>query len=249
MLKSRSVDQSALTPDSASPRASFWRVALTVGLVSVCLGMSVFQLWRYDVKATRHQQMQAALAAAPLALSGVPSDAAELELRRVALRGHWLSEKTIFLDNKILNSRVGYQVLTPLQLEVGAMAVLVNRGWVLAPQLRSELPTVKTVIERVELTGIARRFEQRVFELKTETSPGRVWQHVREEDYRKHSGLSPDLKLLPFILLQTSSADDGLVRDWVPPNNPSLHHIGYAVMWFIFALMAIFYGLKVWKRK
>jgi cytochrome oxidase assembly protein ShyY1 len=44
------------------------------------------------------------------------------------------------------------------------------------------------------------------------------------------------------MLLQQSTASDGLVREWDEPAHPALHHLGYAGMWFVFALMAAGYG-------
>ena len=76
----------------------------------------------------------------------------------------------------------------------------------------------------------------------------RVWQHVREDDYTRNSGLNAELTVLPLMLLQTSATDDGLVREWTSPAHPALHHIGYALMWFIFSIMAGVYGWMLWKR-
>eukprot|EP01137_Pigoraptor_chileana_P015814 Opistho-2@5394 len=43
--------------------------------------------------------------------------AAEAQLhRRVRLRGEWLADKTVFLDNRPMGSRVGFYVVTPLRL-------------------------------------------------------------------------------------------------------------------------------------
>ena len=64
-----------------------------------------------------------------------------------------------------------------------------------------------------------------------------------EEYEREH-----EQKVVPLIAMQTSESDDGLIREWTPPDHPSLHHIGYAVMWFILALMAGLYGWFLWKR-
>src|SRR5678810_955937 len=54
--------------------------------------------------------------------------AAELEKQRVSLRGVFRPERTVLLDNKIRNRRIGYEVVTPLKLD-DATYVLVNRGW------------------------------------------------------------------------------------------------------------------------
>lgn len=233
----------SVIPNATKPRRrGLW---LVVSAFALCMGMSVFQLWRAYTKAQRYDQIQAATATGPSSLNAVQAqggDLAALTLRTLRLRGTWLPEKTIFLDNKIRRRWVGYHVLTPLQLEGRSLVVLVNRGWVQAPRLRSELPKVITEAGVVELTGQARPFEQRVFELAPETAPGPVWQHVTEERYRAGAGLAAGSSIAPFLVLQHSPAEDGLVREWEEPQHPALHHLGYAGMWLVFALLALGYG-------
>lgn len=251
---SRSLIDSIMNPPHLeNAQRSYWRLAIILLAVSACLGMSAFQVYRASVKAERYEQMLAAQTAAPISLNTMApqtlSDFASLDLHQATLKGKWLADKTIFLDNKLRNRWVGYHVLTPFQLEASTSVILVNRGWVLAPRLRSEMPSIVTNDAPLELNGSLRHFEQRVFELKAEGPAGRVWQHVREDDYKKNSGLSVDLNVLPLMLLQTSTADDGLVREWTSPEHPALHHIGYALMWLIFSIMAAVYGWMLWKRQ
>jgi surfeit locus 1 family protein len=165
--------------------------------------------------------------------------------RTATARGRWLAAKTLFLDNKIHDGHAGYHVLTPLQLSGSEVVVLVNRGWIAAPRLRSELPSVASPGGEIEIAGVTRSFETRTFELQKTAPLGAVWQHVREADYRQLSGLDA----LPVILLQTGANSDGLIRDWGSPENPATRHYGYAAMWLVFALMAAAYGLFAWRKK
>ena len=239
-------------PHREKAQRSYWRLAIILFAVSACFGMSAFQVYRASVKTERYEQMLAAQTAAPIFLNTMTpqtsSDFVILDLHQATLKGKWLADKTIFVDNKLRNRWVGYHVLTPFQLEASTSVILVNRGWVVAPRLRSELPSVVTADAPLALSGTLRRFEQRVFELRAEPPAGRVWQHVREEEYKNNSGLSAELNVLPLMLLQTSAADDGLAREWISPEHPAMHHIGYALMWLIFSIMAAAYGWMLWKR-
>lgn len=250
----RSLNDSTISASEPSrSTSSKLGVGIIVVVTLTCLGMSAFQVYRANLKAERYDQMMATRTAAPVAVNASTDmsklDFASLELRQASLRGKWLAEKTIFLDNKLRNRWVGYHVLTPFQLEGKQSVVLVNRGWVVAPRLRSELPLVKTVETTIELDGVLRPFEQRVFELKSDGPAGRVWQHVREDEYRNKSGLDARLIVLPLMLIQTSESTDGLAREWTAPEHPALHHIGYAVMWLLFSVMAVIYGWMLWTRK
>lgn len=217
---------------------------LFAGVAAVCLMMAALQLWRAETRGERFVREREAASQAAVTLSAAQRDRDSLVDRPAVMRGRWLAEKTLFLDNKIYRSRPGYEVLTPLELVGGHTVVLVNRGWVRAPKLRSEFPSVKTPSGEVEVTGVTRGFETRVFELQRLDPTDAVWQHVREDDYRRISGLDA----LPVIVLQTSAAtDDGLVRDWARPENPATKHYGYALMWVVFALTAA--GFAVVNRR
>jgi len=221
------------------------RLALIVLGILICLGMARLQLWRAETRGKQFEREQAALLSTPIGLSAGHRVREQLLDMAATARGRWLPGQTIFLDNKIYSSHPGYHVLTPLQLSGSDAVVLVNRGWVAAPRLRSELPSVSTPTGEVVVAGVMRSFEIRTFELQENPPQGPVWQHVREADYRRLSGLD----VLPAILLQTSINDDGLVRDWVSPENPAMRHYGYAAMWLVFALMATVYGVLGWRQK
>ena len=228
-------------------RALWQRAAISLVLVGICLGMAWLQLWRAETRGGNFARQQAGAGAAPIALGADQRDAELLQWRPVTVRGRWLAERTLFLDNKIHRQRVGYHVLTPLQLDGSRAVVLVNRGWVQAPRLRSEMPPITTEPGPVEISGIARKFESKFFEFGSPQPEGPVWQHVREADYRQRSGLD----VLPVIVLQSNAAADGLIRDWSElqgPGNPAQRHYAYAIMWLVFALMAAGYGLLAWKR-
>lgn len=221
------------------------RLLLVSLLILACLGMARLQLWRAETRGERFEREQAALVSTPISLSPRHREREQLLDRAATARGRWLPGETLFLDNKIHRSKPGYHVLTPLQLTGSESVVLVNRGWIVAPRLRSELPAVSSPTAEIEVAGVTRSFETRIFELKETQPQGAVWQHVREADFRRISGLDA----LPVILLQTGVAGDGLIRDWGSPENPATKHYGYAAMWLVFALLAVAYGLLAWRKK
>ena len=56
------------------------------------------------------------------------------------------------MDNRIINGKVGYEVILPVVTSKG-MTVLVNRGWVLGSRKRDELPKFELINEKVILNG------------------------------------------------------------------------------------------------
>jgi cytochrome oxidase assembly protein ShyY1 len=73
------------------------------------------------------------------------SEAEPFRYRPMRLRGHYVPESQVLLDNMTSHGVAGYQVLTPFRIVDhidGANLVLVNRGWVPAPPDRTELPDI-----------------------------------------------------------------------------------------------------------
>jgi surfeit locus 1 family protein len=162
-------------------------------------------------------------------------DAPDMAFRRLRVRGAYVPEKGILLDNRVLNGRVGYEVLMPVRIEGGDMHVLVNRGWAAAPPTRAELPSVATPAGVQEIEGVAVLPPERVFELGDGAPAGVVWQHFLMERYERWSGL----KLQPVIVQQTGDAADGLSREWARPDTGVQKHRGYAMQWYIFAILTL----------
>ena len=178
----------------------------------------------------------------------VPSsrlDASALERRRVSARGRFVTRATLFLDNKVLHGAAGYHVLTPLKLEGGEeLHVLVNRGWIAAGE-RSTLPAVPTPENVQTIEGIAVTPSRRFVELAPEAASGSLRQNLVPEREEGRLGLG----LQPFVIEQTSDAQDGLVRDWERPDAGIERHRSYALQWYSFAaLAAILYVVLSFKR-
>ena len=77
-------------------------------------------------EADQRQRQLPPLPAAELALD--PATAATQHHRQVRLQGRWMTRHTVFLDNRPMNGRTGFVVVTPLLLADGS-AVAVQRGW------------------------------------------------------------------------------------------------------------------------
>ena len=71
------------------------------------------------------------------------------------LRGQFLPERTLYLDNRVLQGRAGYNVVTPLQMGPDGPLVLVNRGWIAVGQTRAVLPAVPVPQGPVQVEGMA----------------------------------------------------------------------------------------------
>ena len=180
----------------------------------------------------------------PTALASTPGAAEAQHWRKVRLRGHWLVAHTVFLDNRQMDGRAGFFVVTPLQIGPGD-AVLVQRGW--APrnqETRTALPPVATPDGEVEVQGLIAPPPSRLYEFGHEAS-GPIRQNVDLAAASREFGIG----LRPQSIWQldaAAKARDGLVRHWPEPAVDISTHYGYAFQWF--ALSALIAGLYVWFR-
>ncbi|MFG6487437.1 SURF1 family protein [Roseateles sp. BYS78W] len=162
--------------------------------------------------------------------------------RRVVLRGVWVADRTVWLDNRPMDGRAGFYVVTPLRLAGRGDAILVERGWVPRDSAdRTHLPPLVTPAGEVEVEGRLAATPSRLYELGTGAA-GAIRQNLDPAAFAVESGLA----LLPLTVVQTAPAgvDDGLLRHWPAPDLGLQKHYGYAFQWF--ALCALIVGLYVW---
>jgi surfeit locus 1 family protein len=75
--------------------------------------------------------------------------------RPIQLEGEWLDKYTVYLDNRQMNARPGFYVMTPFKVQTTGAVVLVQRGWVGRDFTdRSRLPAIQTTTGTVVLNGL-----------------------------------------------------------------------------------------------
>ena len=227
------------------------RLVVTLAAVASALLMARLGLWQLDRAAKKEALPQAVDSSAALpplpaqALARTPAQTAGQLHRRVTVRGQWLPERTVFLDNRQMDGRPGFFVLTPLRLDDGS-AVLVQRGWVPRDmQERTRLPAIATPAQPVTLTARIEGPPARLYEFTPQGGEtGVIRQNLSIESFADETQLS----LRPLTLLQlddaAAPAADGLRRHWPLPAVDVHKHYGYAVQWF--SLAALITGLYVW---
>ncbi len=158
--------------------------------------------------------------------------------RRMLLRGQWLAEHTVFLENRQMNGKPGFFVMTPLKLEGTGAVVLVQRGWAQRSFTdRTALPVLQTPAGLVEVQGHLAPWPSRLYDFGgAETGP--IRQNLKLTPYRQETGLS----VLEISLLQSGTASEGLLREWPLVASGVAKHHGYAFQWFgLSGLIALLY--------
>ena len=220
-------------------------------IVLALVGMAVtFSLGRWQLsRAAEKQALEAALAearqqpaldGATLASPHSAGDEQALLHRAISLRGSWLPQYTVYLDNRVMERRAGFYVLTPLRLAGRDTVVLVQRGW--APRDLSDpraLPPVQTPAGPVQVEGRIAAQAARAYALGAD-APGAIRQNLDLPAFRAETGLP----LSDWVVWQTGAASEGLSREWPQPTAGIATHHGYAFQWF--GLCALIGVLLMW---
>lgn len=160
--------------------------------------------------------------------------------RRVHLRGRWLPEATVYLDNRQFQGRPGFFVMTPLILDGSQQALVVQRGWVPRNFMnRTELPAVETPTGLVTLEGRIAPAPSKLYALGQEQQ-GVIRQNLDLE------AMSQQLRrpVLPVSVWQLGPDDQGLSRQWASAHTGVEKHQGYAFQWFGLSVLIVL--LYVW---
>jgi surfeit locus 1 family protein len=233
-------------------KSKFWLLTLAaIVSIVVTARLGYWQLSRANEKialqsATQQQTALPALGAQELLST---KEITSHLHRTVNLSGRWVEQYTLFLDNRQIDGKPGFFVLTPFEFEDKALGlkktILVQRGWVARNFLdRQQLPQIKTPLDPVSITGRVAASPSRLYEFKG-ADAGKIRQNVSIAE------LSQEFKidLLNMTLLQIDDINslksgDGLLRHWPQPNLGVEKHYGYMFQWW--ALSTLIAILYVW---
>lgn len=223
-----------------------WSVILTIMAIVIFMNLGFWQLSRADEKQSKHEQLEQFAKQPPVLLPASIVKLEEYEYRDVEVKGEFVNEKTIYLDNKTYQGRAGYHVITPLRISNSTIHVAINRGWLATGHDRSILPPVTEINGEVQITGTVVSPNIKTFVLSDKQIENQVWNSFSLEKYQQSVGL----KMQPLLILQKSKDDDELIKDWHKTESGASKNIGYAVQWFSLAIttIIIFIVLNVKRR-
>jgi surfeit locus 1 family protein len=250
MAKNASATMNFINAIISAPRQR----SLLVATMATVLGMAltvrlgVWQLSRGHEKETLHAAILAQHAKPALDTAAVLKDKSVLaQLHQgVRLEGRWLSQYTVYLENRPMQGRSGFIVLTPLQLDPST-TVLVQRGWIPRHQQdRTLLAPIETPQGLVQVNGRIALGPSEVMELGDKTqrtddtttaqtagqSP--IRQNLNIPNYSHEIGVS-----IVGTVLQTDADAEGLQRSWPVITAGVEKHWGYAFQWFALAVVQL----------
>lgn len=236
-------------------------------LVILFASLGSWQLDRAAQRDATHEEITRAAQLPPLTLTATTADADMIAWRRAQANGHWLHQYTVLLENRNYQTRPGYWVATPLQLDsasddaaAAGPAVLVLRGWLardnvvlptdsgaarIDPALGHELarPTGNITVPGQLFSHVPRLFELWSWSDSDDTQlPAHLSNTLNELPTVQNLDLADyaratGLELLPVVIAE-NTPDSAMIQDWPHPSSDSDTNRGYALQWFSFCIIA-----------
>ena len=167
----------------------------------------------------------------------------EKEYFKVKLQGSYLNDKQFIYDNQIVDQVSGYYVLSPFLLSNQSKGILINRGFIPWNGRRDKLADI--FIDQsfqeitVQISKPIKRMELRSSELKPEFPI-----LLQVLDIEKMSTIA-EVSFSDVIGLLDPDSTNGFIRKWEPYTGSIEKHIGYAVQWFLMALVLAIIGIRI----
>ena len=228
---------------------TLWPVIFYFLLISLLVSLGFWQLDRAQQKQLYIQQQGQTFVQRITLFANTKTELAKLRYKQLTVTGRYDKAHQFLLDNQIYRGKVGYFVLTPLLLAKN-QAVLVNRGWIPAPEQRERLPELPVMEKKITLTGRFNAFPSIGIKLKGADVPEKSWPArvgvVNADILAEKLGYN----LFPFQVELNPNETEGFVRDWKTVTvMPAEKHIAYAVQWFALALTLTLLSLWMCSKK
>lgn len=230
-----------------------WRFsALFLLLLPVMLGLGNWQLQRAEQKRQLAADFERRQYAEPEAVERWLA-AENSDYVRVSLRGRFVADKLVLLDNQMRHSSFGFDVLQPFELASGQGLVLVNRGWIAADPSRRKLPDIPAVAGELTLQGyihqpaLNRMIDGAIQQIR--------WPLLIQQVELPRLQRLFDQPLAGFVVRLEGPQPAALANDWPVVNVQPEKHTAYAVQWFAMSftllvlLVVVNSNIVEWLRK
>ncbi|HET7275535.1 MAG TPA: SURF1 family protein [Longimicrobiaceae bacterium] len=219
---------------------------LVLVIAAVCVRLGFWQLDRLEQRRADNATLTRTLSRPVQSLDSVAArklaaDPESFLNRRVTISGSYIPGAEILLRGRARNGRPGVHLVAPFHIQSTDAAILVNRGWLPAPDAASADPRPYAATGQLEISGIVKPIEAHdeepvPAELDVNGTKVSTFQRL---DTRLLQSRSPH-RLLPVVFQQLTDPEP--TAPPYPVEIPELDegpHLGYAFQWFSFAVIAV----------
>jgi surfeit locus 1 family protein len=228
-----------------SPRSRLLLIVSFLLVAVVCARLGFWQVGRLKERRAANTAALAARSAPPIVLDRSARGSPRPANRRVQAAGRYDHSRDIVIRGRVYGGVPGVEIVSPLLLRGGKMAVLVNRGFVPAPDAVTVEPDSLREPGEVVVEGIA---------LPLPSGGGAPLQYGRRVTWARldQEALHRELPypVYPFYIRQTpDSALPRFPRRLDLPELDDGPNLSYAIQWFSFSIIALVFGVVMGRGK
>jgi cytochrome oxidase assembly protein ShyY1 len=209
--------------------------AIAVICVIAMTGLGLWQLDRQAQKEIRLAQLEERKQNHPHSIDELLSLETSIQDFPSQLSGRLLSDKLFYIDNKIYQGQVGFDVIAPLQTERGI--VMLNLGWLKSLGSRDLLPTQQLELSNYYFGVVSYPSDNKMI-VETNTSATQFPVLLQQIDLSIMQ-TALDMQILDFVVNVDPNPASGFVREWTPVVMAPEKHLGYAIQWFGLAIACL----------
>jgi len=232
----------------------WWKTTLLVlAAVAVMIRLGIWQLDRLEQRRAFNDRVAIQMAEDPLLLSGkaIESDLYSMEYRSVIVHGEYDLDHQVVLRNQDWQGRLGVHVLTPLMIDGGRSAVLVDRGWIPYEDFTAGKLDLYDVPGQTQIEGVIRRSQSKpAIGGRADQVPGPGEAPLVAWNWINIGEISQQIPY-PLIPVYVTALPGSGPQQLPYRSNLELDlsegpHLGYAFQWFIFAaILGIGYPIYI----
>ncbi len=215
---------------------------LIIATLALLITLGFWQLDRADEKRAIEDQVANANANIAELITDVDL-LSEKEYYHVHLQGSYIKDKQFIYDNQIVDQIPGYYVLTPFVLKGNSRVILINRGFIPWNGRRDQIADIDIGAEitevKVQISKPVKRIELKADQIKPDFPV-----LIQALDLVKMSAIA-SLDFASIVGLLSPESENGFVRQWEPYTGSIERHIGYAIQWFLMALVLSIIGVRL----
>lgn len=176
------------------------------------------------------------------------SDGMEVRsFQKLKVAGQFEGARQVLLENIIINSRLGYYVLTPIRADNRAPLLLVNRGWFERSGSDMDMSLIDVPEGRITVHGRAGSLPKAGYRMGDSIPAGGGWPKFAVYPTLDEVASALGEPVQPFVLLMDPEDEYGFFRHWVPEEMGPGRHYAYALQWF--AMGVVLAGLLLWNYR
>lgn len=224
-------------------------LVLAILLFPVLVSLGIWQLGRAEEKRNIEAMLNERQSQPPVNLvqqTQMPP------FTRVIVQGAFDNSRIWLVDNRQRDGRPGFEVVQPFVVSTG-LEVLINRGWLPAPEKREQLPDIKLLEgNQTIFASVVMPTHHPMLSAKSK-EPGwpKIITQIIPEEMQVQSEMTPD------YYLNIDPASPGALRtEWQAVNMKSSKHTGYAVQWFAMAFVLLILSVfansnlaSIWRQR